>query len=212
MGSSSGSCCGKLVKSLRVPTIVLALSLATGAVIDVGSYSPLLPLDLLAWPSALLLVLRLKAFKASPLLWLGERSYGIYLVHYPVLTIFHALVGKSHASVTGVIGLYLAFTIIVLALSDVALRFVERPGRRALRAAWADIIQRHASRLAGAMPKWISQRRPRLVSRRGCPSAARANLTSGSKMQPCRRTSALRLAATPRRCRRWRRRRCRRCS
>ncbi|MBS0477717.1 MAG: acyltransferase [Proteobacteria bacterium] len=121
----------------RAPTIVLALAFAVGAMADVGAYSPLLPLDLLAWPSALLLVLRIKAFEAPPLLWLGERSYGIYLVHYPVLNLFYAALGKSHASTSGVIILYLTFSIVVLALSEVAFRAIERPGRRAVREAWA---------------------------------------------------------------------------
>ncbi|MDB5541296.1 MAG: acyltransferase [Devosia sp.] len=130
----------------RVPAIVLALTFAIGAMADVGSYSPLLPLDLLAWPSALLLVLRIKAFEARPLLWLGERSYGIYLIHYPVLSIFFRILGKSHASSMGVITLYLTFAIVVLALSDVALRLIERPGRRAVREAW--IKHRPAPRMA----------------------------------------------------------------
>jgi len=120
----------------RVPTIVLVLTLAIGATINVGSYSPLLPLDLLAWPSALLLVLRIGTFEARPLLWLGDRSYGIYLVHYPVLNLFFAALGKSHASWTGVIALYVTFSIVVLALANVALHLVERPGRKAVRAAW----------------------------------------------------------------------------
>lgn len=120
----------------RVPTVVLALTLALGVTIDVGSYSPLLPLDLLAWPAALLLVLRLQAFAARPLLWLGDRSYGIYLVHYPVLNVFSVMLGKSYASTTSVIGVYFTFAIVVLILSDVALRLIERPGRRTVRASW----------------------------------------------------------------------------
>jgi peptidoglycan/LPS O-acetylase OafA/YrhL len=53
-----------------------------------------------------------------------------------VLNIFFAALGKSHASATGVIALYLTFSIVVLVLSDVALRIIERPGRRAVRETW----------------------------------------------------------------------------
>jgi peptidoglycan/LPS O-acetylase OafA/YrhL len=136
----------------RVPTIALVLTLAIGTTVDVGAFSPLLPLDLLAWPAALLLVLRIKAFEARPLLWLGDRSYGIYLVHYPVLSLLFKAIGKSHASTLGVLALYSSFAIIVLALSDVALRLIERPARRAVREAWA----KHRPAVGIAVPTRLS--------------------------------------------------------
>jgi peptidoglycan/LPS O-acetylase OafA/YrhL len=124
----------------------LLVVFVVGATVDTGPYSSLLPLDLMAWPAALMLALRLKLFEARLLLWLGERSYGIYLVHYAVINIFLATLGKSTASVTGVVAVFVPFTIIVLCLSDVALRTIERPGRRAVRAAWA----RHRPKLRPA--------------------------------------------------------------
>ena len=137
----------------RVPTIALAVIFVSGVTIDITPFSSLLPLDLLAWPSALLLVLRIRLFEARPLLWLGDRSYGIYLIHYPVLTMFFAALGKSHASSIGVIALYSTFSIVVLALSDVALRVIERPSRRAVREAWDR--HRPARRMA-AQPRFTN--------------------------------------------------------
>lgn len=120
----------------RVPTIVLVATLAAGVMIDTGRYSSLLTLNLLAWPSALLLTLRIRAFEAPPLRYLGDRSYGIYLIHYPVLNILFARIGKSQASTASVVILYASFAIIVLILSDIAHRLIERPARRAVRETW----------------------------------------------------------------------------
>ena len=120
----------------RVPTALLVAAFAAGTMADVGSFSPLLPLGLLAWPSALLLALRVRWFESAPLVWLGDRSYAIYLVHYPVLNFFIAALKPLHPDTPEIIGLYLVYGAIVLALSDLALRVVERPGRKAVREAW----------------------------------------------------------------------------
>lgn len=120
----------------RVPTAALVVLFVSGVTIDITPFSSLLPLDLLAWPSALLLTLRIRAFEAAPLRWIGDRSYGIYLIHYPVLNLFYAALGKSQASTPKVIALYAGFAIVVLILADVALRLIERPARRTVRDAW----------------------------------------------------------------------------
>lgn len=137
----------------RVPTTILLLAFATGVTIDVGAYSPLLPLILLSWSAALLLVLRCKAFEVRPLLWLGERSYGIYLIHYAVLNVFIGMLGKMQPDTLSVLAIHLSFAIIVFALSDVALRLIERPGRRRVRAAWIGYRDDTCARVSSVLAK-----------------------------------------------------------
>jgi peptidoglycan/LPS O-acetylase OafA/YrhL len=119
----------------RVPSWVLAVGLVLGLCLDSGRLSPLLSIDLLAWTAALLLALRTPAMGGRALLWLGDRSYAVYLVHYPVLLYF---MNQFHEARSGwyAVALLVAFTTIVLLLADLAHRRVEVPARRAIRAAW----------------------------------------------------------------------------
>lgn len=133
----------------RIPIGLLGAGFALGTYAAAWRFSPLPPLVLLAWPAALLLALRLRIFEASPLVWIGDRSYAIYLIHYPVLKLFSAALGPQHPGALGVIALNLAFAAAVFALSDLALRTVERPGRSAIRSAWA---QRRATFVPGPLP------------------------------------------------------------
>ncbi|MEZ5735249.1 MAG: acyltransferase [Novosphingobium sp.] len=120
----------------RVPTVVFVGVLAFGCVIDVGSFSPVLPLTILAWPAALLLALRLRAMETAPLRWLGDRSYSIYLIHQPIVYSVGAFYGRIAGPDWVIWGVHALFIAVVLLLSDISYRFFERPCRTAIREAW----------------------------------------------------------------------------
>ncbi|OOC63035.1 acyltransferase family protein [Paenibacillus ihbetae] len=67
-----------------------------------------------------------RLFSGKPLLWLGVRSYGIYLWHYPVLILFSPPSGVSGLSLPQII-LQVAASIVLAALSW---KYVEQPIRR----------------------------------------------------------------------------------
>ena len=121
---------------VRVPSAVLALAMVAGLVLAEGPWSAIPPLTLLTWPAALLLAMRINGLASAPLLWLGTRSYAIYLIHQPVI----ALVRKSFGVIGGgtiiIVAVHLALIAVVLALSDLALRMIERPAQRAI-LAWS---------------------------------------------------------------------------
>ncbi len=132
-----------------VPSLALAGVLALGLLVDTGAYSSVVPFTLLAWPAALLLALRARAMESAPLRWLGDRSYAIYLVHEPVINAIRAVHGPFEAG-DSVLALHALFAIVVLALSDLAFRFVETPGRSWIRAAWQRRDTRRALAPSGA--------------------------------------------------------------
>ena len=62
----------------------------------------------------------------KPFLWIGERSYGIYIWHWVIFQVTRPSVDLSGQSWA----LYLARILLVLALADISLRWVELPFRR----------------------------------------------------------------------------------
>ncbi len=128
----------------RVPAwALLAVGLA-GIAIPPTVAGAILPLALLTFPAALLLGLRTKWLESRPLLWLGDRSYAIYLVHMPVLHLYLDVFGPPGASPAEIVLGHAGFVAVVLVLSDLALRLVEMPSRRAVRELWSRRGQRTA--------------------------------------------------------------------
>ncbi|MEO7383470.1 MAG: acyltransferase [Novosphingobium sp.] len=120
----------------RIPAPFLALGTAAGFFFQSGGYSPLLPLTLLAWPSALLLCLKSQAMGGRVMVWLGDRSYGIYLVNLPIVMTAVALVDRSALSPWATAAWQAALVALTLLASEAAYRLIECPARRAIRTAW----------------------------------------------------------------------------
>jgi peptidoglycan/LPS O-acetylase OafA/YrhL len=78
-----------------------------------------------------------RALAHPRMLWLGEISYGVYIVHWPVWFLLSALaVSGLHLSVNSPVLflVYLALTPIVAGVSFV---YLERPARRFIRDRWS---------------------------------------------------------------------------
>jgi peptidoglycan/LPS O-acetylase OafA/YrhL len=119
-----------------IPAAALALALAAGLALATGPWSPVLALDLLAWPAALLLALRWPALESRAALWLGDRSYAIYLIHMPVIELAAKRFGPVSGGTLTVVAFHAALAVIVGLLADAALRRIELPARHLIRHAW----------------------------------------------------------------------------
>lgn len=67
---------------------------------------------------------------ARPMRWLGERSYGIYLWHWPLLVLAQAVLGTLALTGWGWLGTGLGVLVMTLALSEISYRYIEQPVRR----------------------------------------------------------------------------------
>jgi peptidoglycan/LPS O-acetylase OafA/YrhL len=122
------------LKNLPIPLLVLGM--VEGFWFQIGPYSSAFTMTMLAWPCFLLLTLRLKAMESAPMVWLGDRSYAIYLINLPLVQVVsHALSG--HMATTGSIVLIQACIVgTVLLAAEFSYRRIEAPSRRAIRKAW----------------------------------------------------------------------------
>ncbi|WP_161965078.1 acyltransferase family protein [Ornithinimicrobium cerasi] len=70
-----------------------------------------------------------RLMQLAPLRWLGERSYGIYLWHWPVIVILAAVFPYAPGTATAAVVITSAL-LLTLTLAELSFRLVERPVRR----------------------------------------------------------------------------------
>jgi peptidoglycan/LPS O-acetylase OafA/YrhL len=68
-----------------------------------------------------------RVFDNRPMRWLGERSYGIYLIHLGLVTRVLTHLGRSHPPKTTFLLLLVGVTALTLIAADLLWRFVEQP-------------------------------------------------------------------------------------
>jgi peptidoglycan/LPS O-acetylase OafA/YrhL len=101
-----------------------------------------------------------RALAWRPLRWIGERSYGIYLWHWPVFMVTRPDLDVPFDGLP-LLALRLGATVV---LADLSYRFVETPIRRgALGRAWKKLRESHGSRQRRLGLRWTAALAPAVV-------------------------------------------------
>lgn len=77
-------------------------------------------------------------FSVSPLVWIGQRSYGIYLWHWPVILLIDAF-GPAATSGSALAWLYRVLAVVItFGIAELSFRFIETPVRKdGFKMSWA---------------------------------------------------------------------------
>lgn len=123
----------------RVPAVILVGVAALGLAVAMGGSASQPALSLLVWPSLILLALRVPMLESRPMIWLGERSYVIFLVHLPLQDLILEMTGKLEGSAPFMLAATLLYGLAVLIVSEFFYRLAEVPMRRLIRSHGLDV-------------------------------------------------------------------------
>jgi peptidoglycan/LPS O-acetylase OafA/YrhL len=70
------------------------------------------------------------------LVWLGEISYGVYILHAPLWYLLSGFAASALHLAPGSAILFPVYVILLLAVSGLSFQYLERPARRAIRSRW----------------------------------------------------------------------------
>ena len=121
----------------RLATGWLLLGAVLGITLASGPIHPVAPMVLITAPCLMFAAMRLRWFAAPVMIWLGDRSYTIYLVH--MIPHYLILLGHGGAlpfSPFAFLWGHILFIGATLVASDLLYRTLEVPMRRAITAAW----------------------------------------------------------------------------
>jgi peptidoglycan/LPS O-acetylase OafA/YrhL len=129
-------------------TVGLASVLITIAIVGVLSLGqlPMWLLNNISLDPLFLLLIYVVAFEAGPVAWLfslpavvllGEASYSMYILHYPIWDWMNNVLADLHVGFDAHSpGFFLIYLAVVVGTSVTTLYLIERPARRAIRQAW----------------------------------------------------------------------------
>lgn len=121
----------------RVPWLVLVLAAGAGLYFNDTRIGALVPLLVLSWTSLVVLALRLSLLDRGLFLWLGERSFGLYMMHMLVVETVDTIWPPQGLSMAALALSQAMILLLALLAAEAAYRLVEVPARRAIRARWA---------------------------------------------------------------------------
>ncbi len=170
----------------RIPSLALLAALPAGLYAQSVGLHAILPLTMLAWPAALLLALRGRLLGREPFVWLGDRSYAIYLIHMPAIEIIvrFGRAGGLPDSLSTIPAIFALMAIATLALSDIAYRRLELPARRFLRARLSPSKRAQPNGRIGSLPSQLRVCSQKAVKPASMPSVAGISSTKPGAPAP----------------------------